>query len=106
MFFFAEEPVIIGVNVTYNPRIGESFFIECTFDGIPTPESVVWEKDGDELNEIDNNIKIVPTEHSSRLEITQATIMDNGIYECSISNVAGFTSQQFPIKLKEGQLAL
>lgn len=104
--FFAEEPVITGVNFTANPRIGDSFFIECIFNGMPIPESVTWGKDGEELSEIYNNVKIVPTDHSSRLEVTQATIMDNGIYECNISNIAGFASRQFPVKLQEGQLAL
>ena len=91
------------MNRTSNPRIGESFFIECTFIGMPPP-AVVWRKDGAELSEMDDNIKIVPTDTSSRLEITEAISTDfNGMYECNITNVAGFTSQSFQIEL-QGQL--
>ena len=91
------------MNFTSNPRIGESFFIECAFEGMPIP-SAVWGKDGDELNEMDSNIKIVHTANISRLEVILATIVDNGIYECNISNTAGLTSQSFLIHLQEGQL--
>ena len=103
--FFAAEPVITDVEYIPNPRIGESFFIECTFVGIPPP-TVVWWKDGAELSEMDN-IEIIPTHSSSRLEITDSDaictstdFMINGMYECNISNIAGFTSQSFQIKLK------
>lgn len=36
-------PRITGVDVTPNPHVGEPFFIECTVDGIPSP-NIVWVK--------------------------------------------------------------
>lgn len=108
--FFAEEPVIVNGSITPdNPRVGKSIVIQCIFDGIPIPQStdVVWGKDGDELSEIDNkNIKIVyiSTLPSSILEISQATTMDSGMYECNISNIAGFASHSFRINVLGGQL--
>ena len=92
------------MDSTPNPRIGESFFIECTFNGIPIPQSVVWEKDGDEIDEIETNIKIVHTTYSSCLKIIQATSIDEGIYLCNISNIAGLTYEQIPIKLLKGEI--
>ena len=91
--------MITGVNRTSDPRIGEPFYLECTFVGIPTP-TVVWSKDGIVLNQLDDNIKIIPAENSSRLEITEATDNFNGIYKCNISNIAGFTSKLFHITLE------
>lgn len=104
--FFSAEPIITDVSFTSDPHIGESLFLECTFNGTPTPR-VIWSKDGAELNEMDINIKIVPTESSSRLEITEAKSKNfNGMYVCNISNPAGFTFQVFAIKLKGGQFKL
>ena len=98
--YAAAEPVITGVNFTPDPHIGESFFLECAFVGIPPP-TVVWSKDGSELTEMDDKTKIVLTDRSSRLEITEATSTDfNGMYECDVSNVAGVTSKSFHIELQ------
>ena len=93
---FAAEPVIVNVNSTSSPRIGEPLLIECTFDGIPVP-SVMWRKDGAELTEKDSNIKIALADHSSHLQIIEATSMDNGTYECDISNIAGNASKSIDI---------
>ena len=92
--------MITGVNSTSDPTIGKSFFLECRYVGIPSP-SVVWSQNGRVLSEFDENIKIVPTDSSSHLEITLATSTDfNGKYECNITNVAGFMSQSFYINLQ------
>ena len=43
-------PTIAAVNSTLNPRIGESFFIECIVEGIPAP-NITWIKDGVQLEQ-------------------------------------------------------
>ena len=103
-YFFAALPIIIGTNITQNPQIGESFFIECNFTGLPIP-TVVWKKDGDELDEFnDDSIKIICRDNSSYLKIIGAIDTSfNGLYECNITNVVGSISQSFQIKL-QGQL--
>ena len=94
------KPEITGVNRTSDPVVGEPFFLECKYTGVPSP-NVVWSKDRRVLSELDDTIKIVPTDSSSRLEITQATSTDfSGIYECNISNIAGFASQSFHITIQ------
>ena len=98
------EPVIIRVNRTSDDdlRIGEQFYLECTFIGQPPPE-VVWSQDGIDLSETMNGIKIISNGSSSRLDIDATNMNFNGDYECFVSNVAGNASQSFQIQLKQGQ---
>ena len=70
-FANAAIPVIVGTNFTSSPQAGESFFIECTVDGIPKP-TISWMKDGDVLDVItDSRIRIVniPATSSSYQDI-------------------------------------
>ena len=111
-YFFtlnAAVPVIVGTNLTPNLRSGESFFIECTVDGTPMP-IINWTKNGDILDEItDSRIRISVTVSSrndrisSRVEIFEATISYNGVYECIANSIAGSDSTSFPIELLQGQ---
>lgn len=43
-------PHITGVDFTPNPQVGQPFFIECTVEGIPAPDTT-WMKDGSPLEE-------------------------------------------------------
>lgn len=43
-------PYITGVDITPNPHVGKPFFIECSVDGIPVPNTA-WVKDGVTLEE-------------------------------------------------------
>lgn len=84
-------------------RIGEQFYLECTFIGQPPPE-VVWSQNGTILSETPmNGIKIISNGSSSHLDIHATSMNFNGDYECFVSNVAGNVSQSFQIQLKEGQ---
>ena len=97
---FAAKPEIIGVNRTSDPYDGKSFFLECEYIGIPTP-SIVWSKDGIELSEQDDNIKIANLMDSySRLQVSEASSTDDGMYECNISNPAGFTAHTFNVTVQ------
>ena len=73
------------------------------FNGTPTP-NVVWKKDGIVFNETDNSMlcsrEIITTDKSSRLTIAMATSLFNGTYQCNISNIAGFSSKSFPVKVQ------
>ena len=100
-------PVISGEDATpvANLRLGEPFFIECTVDGVPTP-SVVWLKNGAELNVADDNIQIVTinARKSSRVEVSMATSDFIGNYTCVARNVAGSNSTSFIITNLQGWL--
>lgn len=95
-------------NFTSKPHFGESFFIDCTVDGIPVP-IISWMKDGAILDEItDSRIRIVnipasSARISSRVEIFDATSSYSGEYECIASSIAGSASTSFPIELLQGQ---
>ena len=108
LYHIAAVPVITGTNLTSNPQFGQSFFIECTVDGIPMP-IISWMKDGAILDEItDSRIRIVTIAassamKSSRVEIFEATSSYNGVYECIASNKAGSASASFLIEQLQGQ---
>lgn len=105
VYYNAAVPVIVSTDFTSYPKFGELLFIECTVYGIPMPV-ISWMKDGAILDEItDNRIKIVtiPTRRSSRVEILEASISDDGMYECNASNKAGSVSTPFLIKLQQSQ---
>ena len=53
MLNFCVWPCITGMDITTNPHVGELFFIDCTGDGIPSP-NIVWVKDGMPLESIAN----------------------------------------------------
>ena len=77
-------------------------FIECVVDGLPIP-SVVWLKDGVELNGTDDtNIRIItiPARKASRIEVSMAGGNHNGEYTCVASNIAGSTSTSIEIMLQ------
>ena len=84
------------------------FFIECIFDGIPTP-SVMWLKDGVELNEVDYDklrIVTVPSRNASQVEVTMASSSHDGNYTCVASNDAGNTSASVLVKISPGNALL
>ena len=103
-----DEPIIIGMNRTsaVNLHIGQPFYLECAYTGEPPP-TVLWKHNGTELREtVNNEIRIAPTDNSSRLDILEATSMEfNGRYDCFVSNIAGNTTISFQITL-QGQYAI
>ena len=88
---------------TPDPQIGQPFYIECMFTGIPAPQ-VTWRKDQDVINTTDGRYEVttIPTS-SSRLE-TSANLNpnseSNGLYECIVTNNAGSDNTSFVIELK------
>ena len=93
-------PNITVVDFTRNPHLGNSFFIECIYDGTPLP-SVIWTKNRTELNEAeDNNIQIISSHQSSRIEISEANTDSGGEYTCTASNIAGSNSASHLIILQ------
>ena len=68
--------------------------------------SVSWTKDRTPLEGIDDNkirIVTVPARKSSRVEVSEASISYNGVYECIAVNDAGSVSTSFQIELLQGQ---
>ena len=97
-------PKITATEATPNPRIGESFFLECSVDGIPDP-TIVWVKEGFPLNT--NNfpmVSLLSRPKASRIVVTKATGIEySGMYICIASNDAGSVSSSFLIKLQGQQ---
>lgn len=105
--FLLAFPVVVDSERTQQPRIGEDFFVQCTFDGIPRV-TVEWMKDGQHLVPT-SNIDIVviqrpgSTQVMSMVNIEQAKDSceetDAGVYTCTAENDAGSVSQSFRIQL-------
>ena len=53
---------------------------------------------------VDNGIRIVtiPARRSSRVEVSRASVEFNGVYQCIVSNDAGFVMHPFMIDLMQG----
>jgi len=65
---------------------GQTVELSCNVSGWPTP-SVSWTKNGEDM---------VPSSRVSidghRVVMTQATVMDSGIYQCWAENIVGLVS--------------
>lgn len=101
VFFFVAVPIIKVVNFTLSPQLGNSFFIECVYDGTPLP-SVTWMKDGAILNPAEDNVQIMSKliTNSSRIEISNANSDFDGNYTCIATNDAGNGSDSHLIILQ------
>ena len=69
---------------------GDRFELICTFTGIPNPE-IRWEKDGS-VFVIEGDRRIInstaTSTKTSQLEIPSLLRSDEGVYACSVTNVA------------------
>ncbi|XP_041986457.1 uncharacterized protein LOC121738463 [Aricia agestis] len=71
--------------------VGESAILSCSFKGKPTPE-IVWMKNGHEIDEEPDRVKITPGGESSSLKIEDVRLEDEGRYSCEATNAHGRAS--------------
>ena len=97
-------PKITATEAIPNPRIGESFFLECSVAGIPDP-TIVWVKDGFPLNTSNfPMVSLLSRPKASHIVVSKATGIEyNGMYTCIASNDAGSVSSSFLIRLQGQQ---
>ena len=75
--------------------VGQSIYLNCMVDGIPTPE-VQWFR-GDELltYQISPNHRVY--DNNRQLQIHNAQLVDSGGYTCKAGNVAGNSSKDYTL---------
>ena len=66
---------------------GDRFELVCSFTGVPTPD-ISWEKDGSVFL-LGEGRKVINSTGRSQLEINSLVLSDDGVYTCSVINVAG-----------------
>uniref|UniRef100_A0A3B3QEL0 Cell adhesion molecule 2 n=1 Tax=Paramormyrops kingsleyae TaxID=1676925 RepID=A0A3B3QEL0_9TELE len=81
------------VEITHSavhPQEGDYLKLECVSKGNPSPDPVLWTKDGSELPDIDRMIV-----EGRELTITSLNKTDNGTYRCEASNHLGTSSAEY-----------
>uniref|UniRef100_A0A668AQP5 Titin n=1 Tax=Myripristis murdjan TaxID=586833 RepID=A0A668AQP5_9TELE len=86
------KPTINLLCSTFSVKAGNDLKIDVPFKGKPQPE-VVWKKDGDELRET-SRVNVQTSDTSSQIIIKDATRMDAGDYEVTLTNSVGTKSAE------------
>jgi hypothetical protein len=90
-------PTRIGPNEIrqVNSTQGQPTIITCGID-VDGPETkVIWHKNGKPINSPD--IKTIIDGKRGRLQITDTTLQDEGLYECSVTNSVGNATEKTQI---------
>ncbi|KAI4887816.1 hypothetical protein NFI96_023458, partial [Prochilodus magdalenae] len=72
------------------PQEGQPLKLECVSKGNPSPEPVLWTKDGGELPDLDRMVV-----EGRDLTFTSLNKTDNGTYRCEASNHLGTTHAEY-----------
>uniref|UniRef100_A0A3Q1BDN4 Ig-like domain-containing protein n=1 Tax=Amphiprion ocellaris TaxID=80972 RepID=A0A3Q1BDN4_AMPOC len=72
------------------PQEGQYLKLECMSKGNPSPDPVLWTKDGGELPDLDRMIV-----EGRELTFTSLNKTDNGTYRCEASNHLGTSSAEY-----------
>ncbi|CAF0827406.1 unnamed protein product, partial [Didymodactylos carnosus] len=97
-----QKPIIVVQPPSLiNVKEGEDVHINSTITGIPEP-NIRWLKGGNELRE-DHRIDMYADRGVHHLEICEAQMSDNGVYELIAQNNIGKVSAQCEIKVEENE---
>ncbi|KAK6305822.1 hypothetical protein J4Q44_G00246020, partial [Coregonus suidteri] len=81
--------VLITNSLTF-PQEGQYLKLECVSKGNPSPDPVMWTKDGGELPDLERMIV-----EGRELTFTTLNKTDNGTYRCEASNHLGTSSAEY-----------
>ncbi|XP_055792791.1 cell adhesion molecule 2a isoform X2 [Salvelinus fontinalis] len=81
--------VAITNSLTF-PQEGQYLKLECVSKGNPSPDPVMWTKDGGELPDVERMIV-----EGRELTFTTLNKTDNGTYRCEASNHLGTSSAEY-----------
>uniref|UniRef100_A0A673YTP8 Cell adhesion molecule 2a n=1 Tax=Salmo trutta TaxID=8032 RepID=A0A673YTP8_SALTR len=81
--------VVITNSLTF-PQEGQYLKLECVSKGNPSPDPVMWTKDGGELPDLERMIV-----EGRELTFTTLNKTDNGTYRCEASNHLGTSSAEY-----------
>ncbi|KAJ4930221.1 hypothetical protein JOQ06_019227 [Pogonophryne albipinna] len=83
-------PHVKIINSLVVPQEGQYLKLECMSKGNPSPDPVMWTKDGGELPDLDRMIV-----EGRELTFTSLNKTDNGTYRCEASNHLGTSSAEY-----------
>ncbi|XP_029378748.1 titin-like [Echeneis naucrates] len=92
-------PIINLLSNTFTVKAGNDLKIEVPFKGAPTP-TVAWKKDGNVLKET-SRVNVQTSDMSSQIIIKDATKVDVGVYEVSVTNSVGTTLAEIFVNVFE-----
>ncbi|XP_061139945.1 titin-like isoform X1 [Syngnathus typhle] len=93
------QPIISLLSSTFSVKAGNDLKIDVPFKGVPHP-TVTWKKDGNILKET-CRVNVCTSETSSQIIIKDATKIDVGLYEVTVTNSAGTTSAEIHVNVFE-----
>lgn len=93
------EPIITLLSNTFSVKAGNGLKIDCPFKGVPSP-TAAWKKDGNMLKET-SRVNVTTSDTSSQIVIKDATRVDAGVYEVTLTNSAGTTSAEIFVSVFE-----
>ncbi|XP_010766712.1 cell adhesion molecule 2-like [Notothenia coriiceps] len=89
-FGLVHAPHVKIINSLVVPQEGQYLKLECMSKGNPSPDPVMWTKDGGELPDLDRMIV-----EGRELTFTSLNKTDNGTYRCEASNHLGTSSAEY-----------
>lgn len=93
------EPIINLLCNTFSVKAGNDLKMDVPFKGVPPPKAT-WKKDGNMLKET-SRINVTTSDTSSQIVIKDATRIDVGVYELTLTNSAGTTSVEVFVNVFE-----
>ncbi|XP_061679568.1 titin-like [Syngnathoides biaculeatus] len=93
------QPVINLLFTTFSVKAGNDLRIDVPFKGVPHPR-VTWKKDGNMLKET-CRVNVSTSDMSSQILIKDATKIDVGLYEVTVTNSAGTASAEIHVNVFE-----
>ncbi|XP_034443525.1 titin-like [Hippoglossus hippoglossus] len=93
------EPIINLLSNTFSVKSGSDLKIDVPFKGVPAP-TAAWKKDGNVLKET-SRVNVNTSDTSSQIIIKDATKIDVGVYEVTLSNSVGSTSAEISVNVFE-----
>lgn len=93
------EPIINLLSNTFSVKAGSDLKIDVPFKGVPKP-TVAWKKDGNILKET-SRVNVHTSDTSSQIIIRDASRIDVGVYEVTLTNSVGTTSTEIFVNVFE-----
>lgn len=93
------EPAISLLSNTFGIKAGNDLKIDVPFRGVPPP-TVIWKKEGNILKET-SRVNVQTFDSTSQIIIKDATRIDAGTYEVTLTNSVGATSAEIFLNVFE-----
>ena len=97
-FSSTAHPAIVSLPAPDTNTEGMRFELVCSFTGVPAPE-IHWEKDGSVFT-LREGRRIINSTGRSVLEINSLLVSDAGVYNCSVSNIAGMATRSVRLEVR------